>query len=504
MNFLHNKNIVKIKKAYARFKAPYRQKLEEEYYEYFSYLFTRAFEVGGVSYLFALLRVSGMQSAGWDSFIESDEALKDYSKILRKTKKNSKKVDKLSFRLALLMYSHATEMSAPYEIISNLINCIANKPYLIRPFCEFEKNRREPLHPKSKIEHIKNKARAIGENKLPNILFGFFNEDIRNAFYHSDYTITENEFRITREDEIPKSIKLEEVSDKLTRCFAFYSAFFTAYKNARATFNKMPRNYFKWPDFEVFELVKNKKTGLVGFKIHHSTGTVSSFNRLDDGSVDAMNLIFSPNGQIGLQIGNLDERKDKWLVDGEEFFEYGTRYNGSNKWQPIVFKGDPDIVSKKVRALDTSEDIQGILFYVECTGYKAIEFVIKSDKKLFRGKNYSTPKFGNLEKILIEEFKSTDSTTYIYDGTVYLKDASIGNIKNNLDRIKKIENKFKKKNQDINIMLKYSIYGGAGVQKNDNGTISISFSMSNPRNTMVVSDLSILPSSDWTIKEEWI
>ena len=62
-----------------------------------------------------MLRVSGIQDGGWDPFIEAEEALIDFSKLLRKISK--KGVSRESFHLGLLIYCHSIEMSAPYHIL---------------------------------------------------------------------------------------------------------------------------------------------------------------------------------------------------------------------------------------------------------------------------------------------------------------------------------------------------------------------------------------------------
>src|SRR3989344_6536664 len=93
----------------------------QEYRTYLDRLFARARDTNGLQYVYTLLRISGIQDGGWDPFIEAQEALIEFSKILKKISKDG--VSKSSFRLALLIYCHSVEMSAPYQILFNLLKC---------------------------------------------------------------------------------------------------------------------------------------------------------------------------------------------------------------------------------------------------------------------------------------------------------------------------------------------------------------------------------------------
>lgn len=248
-------------------------KYTKEYLIYFDHLFGRAANANGFDFLCTILRVEGVTSGHWDAFVEAEEAIMDFSKVLRKI--SSKRYPKRAVRLALFLYCHSTEMSAPYEILANLLLCCQAKSYKMQPFNELIKIKerkglfpeRHLPSPKRKIEYIKKLAINCNETTINTIIDGFFRHEIRNAFYHSDYAITDEEFRIVKGGEIGKEIvPMEELSGILTRCFAFYSAFFIAYNRIKKDF-AFGEKFHRWPNYEVLQILSDGN-GLTGFKIH--------------------------------------------------------------------------------------------------------------------------------------------------------------------------------------------------------------------------------------------
>ncbi len=73
-----------------------------------------------------------------------------------------------SWRLGLLFYSHIVEMSAPYEVLTNLLRFRLGKGYHPNPYYEFlsendrKRFRRSGLFPKQKIEIIQSLSKEAG------------------------------------------------------------------------------------------------------------------------------------------------------------------------------------------------------------------------------------------------------------------------------------------------------------------------------------------------------
>lgn len=462
--------------------------------------------------------MEGITTGHWDAYVEAEEAALDFSQILRKIGRRNKYA-KRALRMGLFLYCHSTEMSTPYEIIANLLRCCQDKSYKMYPFAHLirvEKKagdlfgRRFLPSSQKKITHIKELAAVCGEDEIGRIFDGFFRNNVRNAFYHSDYAIAETEFRIIKGSRLgEEAIKLDELADVLARCFAFYSAFFITLKRVRQQF-ATGKKFMKWPNYEVLELL-SRDGELTGFKVHFPSGTHAFWERQKYKGTMGVNVICDED-DIQLMVGDLDKYRtaEGWKVDGKLFDEYGTRYNRVGYWRPIVFLRDSESVQR--RAVSTSKDkvVQGCLFYIYATGHKAIEFVIKSDKNLFSGEKYVEPRFFVDKQIEIHALGMTDSKKYLYDGTYFLKSDLPEDIKTGTERIKELVARLAKKNEaDAKYRLKYQLYADLGQkpeEREENGKkiFTISISMDDPRSTLVTNNLKMFPRTDWRIKEVWI
>lgn len=469
------------------------QKYYQEYFSYLEHLFCRARDTSSLQCIYTLLRVSGIEDGGWDPFIEAQEALIEFSKILKKISKNE--VNKSSFRLALLIYCHSVEMSAPYHILYNLLQCIQKKNYIPFPF-PGRPNKKKflsliPQSPVVKLAKIETECKKVDEGELIKKFNSFFDDDIRNAFYHSDYSFTNEEFRIC-ENGVSRSVSLSDLSEKLARCFAFYQAFFDIYKRIRLSFRKSKKLH-RLQGFEVMELITDNKEGLIGFKMHFSNGSQAMFQRRKE-RVHGINVTLEDDG-INFFIGLLSSLQNKWIVNGKTFRERNTRYNIPGQWKPIVFPGDSSKVTQDIVKESNDIDVQGCLFYIRCTGHESIEFIIKSNKPL--DKTLSD------KKIDAYMCDCSNKDKFIYDCTYFVNSMSIREVKKRLTKIKLLVSELTKIGTECNYFLKYKLYTHGDPTINKDGSFSLSFSANDPRNTLCVSALNILPPSDWKIMAEW-
>lgn len=467
-----------------------------EYYKYFDHLFAKARDNSGLDYVFTLLRVSGIQDGGWDPFEESQEALLDYSRLLQRTSKNG--INKRSFRLALLIYCHTVELSVPYHIFFNLLRCVQHSTYVPFPFPGTPIKRKlfgvKPQTPAQKIRALRTECEKVKETDLVDKIDTFYDDEIRNAFYHSDYVLTDTEFRIC-EGGLPKSVSFSDLSEKLARCFAFYQAFFDIYKKIRLAFLS-GKKYYRMPNFEVCEILTNKKQGLIGFRIHFSNGSSAFFERRKE-RVTGINVMLE-NDHINFFCGNLATLKPKWLLNGKKFVEKNTRYNKEGYWKPLLFLGDVQSIMKEIGLLSPDEDVRACLFYIRLTGSESIEFALKTNEKLFESDLYSEGRFSVAKCAISKE------GMYVYDCTYFVNSEKPLEIRKGLNRIKKFVAEKTAGMSESSYCLKYTLRRNVRPTKNSDGTMTISFSMDDPRNTLTVSNFRMLPKTDWSIKPEWI
>ena len=139
----------------------------EKYYQYLKGLFKLALEKQPVQFLYNTLQVTGMHYGHWDPTYEIYDFFEDFNKILEEeTHKNP--TSKRVYRIGLLMYCHAVEMSLPWQFLANTLRIINNEPYIIEPFKGLGR-RNVPPSTKTKIRKIKELAEAVGELSLIHI-----------------------------------------------------------------------------------------------------------------------------------------------------------------------------------------------------------------------------------------------------------------------------------------------------------------------------------------------
>jgi len=290
----------------------------DEFSKIIHQLFMKAFEVNQFDALCTLLRVGGMADANWDPFEESRISFEDYNWSIEKAKKE--RHPNSAFRFALLMYCQAVEMTAPHEIMANMLGCILGSKYVISPFAKYIKRKKNVLFsdiPPSatvKFRHIKILCERANNTELPKAIDTFFDEDIRNAFSHSDYILTDSNFR-TRKGGLPQQETLEILANKLDRCFDFYGAFIYLHRRWLKELNNT-RTYHKLPNYLALEILKDDDIGVYGFNVHFSNGNKATYTRKLSGT-EQINIGFEKDGSLRFIAGDLDELEPNWKIDGK-------------------------------------------------------------------------------------------------------------------------------------------------------------------------------------------
>lgn len=283
---------------------------------YLDSLFHKALKKAPFDLLCTVLRVSGMQDTGWDPFAEATEASEDLNWLLAKANERGTKT---AWRVALLYYCQLVEMSAAHDILANLLRILNEKPFVIQPFIGLVKRKKNswdriPPSATSKFRLIREYAVAAKEQQLQTVIESFFDENIRNAFSHSDYTLTDENYRWT-ESGGGRQMHLSEVSGKINLAFDFFSALIVCHRRWQCWFASMPK-YHKWANYEVLEIVSSDNK-LDGFHVHFSNGSKATYLRRPAG-VETINFSFSREGEVGFMVGLLDALEPKWKIDGKE------------------------------------------------------------------------------------------------------------------------------------------------------------------------------------------
>ncbi len=290
---------------------------KEKFFEYFCSLARKAFEKNAFDTICSLLRVGGCQDADWDSFEESQKSFEDYNWLLKKAKDAPSKNG--HWRIGLLIYCQAIEMTAPHELLTNILRIIAGEHYHIRPFGHLSRSNKKqilgyiPPSAKRKIDYIKELATKTKETLLIEYFDSFFNNKVRNSFFHSDYIFSSEYYRWT-EGGPAQQIPLEEISVLISNCFNFYGALISWHKEY-LNFCGKAKKFHKWPQYEILELLNNEEKGLYGFSVHFSNGSKATYSRTDKGT-DCINLHFEKNGSINFNCGLIDALEPVWKING--------------------------------------------------------------------------------------------------------------------------------------------------------------------------------------------
>lgn len=287
---------------------------------YVDELFSRTFHSSLVDFLFTILRVEGLHAEGWDPFEEINRAIDDINWLLKVTSEGRSPDSTL--RVGLLLYCHLVEMSSAHNILMNLLRVLHGQKYSTAPLLKLyqtRKNKRFPPSATTKFREIKQAAKAIGEQKLVEIIKSFFDDNVRNAFSHSDYVITKEFFRWT-ESGMAQQLKRGELEDKLSICFHFYSRFLNRLEFWALAIPKANKSLFRIDESTVLELAIESER-LVGFSLHFSNGQRCWYKRTDHG-VDMCNILPGKEQQLTFLCGDPSFNRKGWYVRGVEIKDW--------------------------------------------------------------------------------------------------------------------------------------------------------------------------------------
>jgi hypothetical protein len=173
----------------------HKQRLPKyDVHELLTKLFAKAKETDEFEYCSTLLRLRGMEAAGWDPLKESLALMQQVALMYQAP------LDlKLKLRLSLFLYCHATEMHDLYHIVGNMLRVCSGERYSLNCFTGVNHpSGNDASYPPAKAARIKEWADAQGMNELGEMFSDMVVKEVRNAFFHSDYTLHDSHFHIAR------------------------------------------------------------------------------------------------------------------------------------------------------------------------------------------------------------------------------------------------------------------------------------------------------------------
>ena len=272
-----------------------------------------------IRFFASLLRVVGIEDKGWDPYAESRAILEDLNALMQLKLPRRKFPDELTvWRLGLTLYNHIVEMSAPYEVLANLLRFKLEEGYSPNPFYKYMSNdqkkrfKKSGLFPRQKIEIIRNLSVKSGI-RVNEIFDDFVRFDLRNAIAHADFIIADDMFRCRGSSPSSSfSISLVELDRLLTAAKAFISAFFVLEREARKTWGAFGGRAIPYdPVYKgLMEVLSDEEGYLNGFKVHWPNHEESFYRRTPEG-IDMVNCFLDLKSEnIQLFVGMYARRRD--------------------------------------------------------------------------------------------------------------------------------------------------------------------------------------------------
>ncbi len=271
-----------------------------------------------------LVRSSGIEDAGWDPWWESQAILNDLLALasLELPKAKFPETNRTRLRLGLLSYCHVTEMDMPYALLANLLRLRLGDKYDINPFRDLARLVGKMKagvpppklllpSPNKKIQRIVELSAKANFAGIGNALQTIYDGDVRNAVYHSDYTLTDKELRLLAGTRYSKKqgvftpvVELDELNSLVVETFAFYRAFFALYERCRKSFGDFTNKFLPYDGHYkgVMQLIFDEESVLAGFRVYWPNESVSEYCRRKNGC-SGVNLVFDPDGSINFMVG---------------------------------------------------------------------------------------------------------------------------------------------------------------------------------------------------------
>lgn len=226
-------------------------------------LFEKAQDTCEFEFINTLLRVRELEGPGWDPFENTQRAFECISKLKKRIK------DFYTTRhLFLWLYGHIIEASEPYEILANLINVCEGERFCLNNFPNKKRGRyRIPQSPSEKIDKLEQMASKINMSNCIFPLRDVFDRDLRNAIFHSDYSLYKGEVRIRKPTKVYSH---DEVMKVLNKGLAYFESFISIFRSYIRSYDKpkvieVHKGFGGHPNEKAVTIIR-KGHGLVGLK----------------------------------------------------------------------------------------------------------------------------------------------------------------------------------------------------------------------------------------------
>lgn len=229
----------------------------------FGPLFKAAKTKSEFEFIIALLRVRGLADAGWDAWENTVQAVEEMQRLHAKANYEA------AAHLSLWLYGHIVEASEPYEMLANMLNIASGDRWHSINFPDRTRQNGSTiaLSPSEKIQQLTAKAAAAQLPPAMAPLQGLIDRNLRNAIFHSDYSVYEGKVRIFKP---MRDYTREEALDRANLALAYFEAIKYLVKLSCAEYTE-PRTIPVHPGFsadpdERAIVIVRQDEGAVGLK----------------------------------------------------------------------------------------------------------------------------------------------------------------------------------------------------------------------------------------------
>ena len=195
----------------------------KELNKHLAFLYAFARQMGELDFAISLAgEFRGAQDPGWATTITAFEV---YQELVTHSAQKGER-SKADFRVVLMLYCQLAEAGGVYEALKNVMGVITLKPYLLWPFKDIVRTRKQRVigpNANATFRDLAATANSIGMTKLSELLENAFRDDLRNGVSHSDYVIWNDGVRLpNRNGGQPSKLSFDEVNHVLTQGMIFF------------------------------------------------------------------------------------------------------------------------------------------------------------------------------------------------------------------------------------------------------------------------------------------
>lgn len=262
------------------------------YLSTFDPAFARALDADQAEFIKALLRIVGVQEAGWDPYQTTIRAVPAMMK-LHALIPSGDEWHETSRHLALWTYLHAVEASEPYAMLADLLDVAGGGwAYGIRfpevPYGRTRANGTRATRPQRHDEKMKELRRLAAVADLSGVLEPLdevWDRELRNAVFHADYSIHGSETRIPS---LGRRYTHEEIQTLVNRGLACHEALALLRRMYRGSFTEPVCIPIRWRrpvhgggdeefliEEDVARVIVRDGVGVIGLKHAHTADEIA-------------------------------------------------------------------------------------------------------------------------------------------------------------------------------------------------------------------------------------